>query len=158
MRRDDSPPAPRPAHDRQRHGRRSEPLIGAMFRIEIDGVSEVRAVEVVFPEARIASGRGEPVVQYGPLTLRRGLTASGDWYQWWNEARRPPARNIARTVRVILLDRIQADVNRWTFLEAVPTAYSVSPLNASVSAPLIETLELAVRGFEADFDLSPQSD
>lgn len=142
----------------QRHGSRSEPLTGAMFRVEIDGVSDVRAVEVVFPESRIASSRGTRVVQYGPLMLRRGLTASGDWYQWWDEARRPRARNIARTVRVTLLDRFQSDVNRWTFLETVPTSYSVSPLNASVSAPLIETLELSVRGFDAEFDLSPRAD
>jgi phage tail-like protein len=83
---------------------------------------------------------------------------SSDWYQWWDEARRPRARNIARTVHVILLDRFQADVNGWTFLEAVPTSYSVSPLNALVSTPLIETLELSVRGFDAEFDLSPRTD
>jgi hypothetical protein len=61
-------------------------------------------------------------------------------------------------VRVILLDRFQADVNRWTFVEAVPTSYHVSPLNTLVSAPLLETLELSVRGFEAAFGLSPATD
>lgn len=157
-RRDHSPPAPPTEDNRQRHAGRPQPLTGAMFRVEIDGVSDVHAVEVVFPEARIASGRRKRLVQYGPLTLRRGLTTSSDWYRWWDGARRPRARNIARTVRVILLDRFQSDVNDWTFLEAVPTSYNVSPLNASVSAPLIETLELSVRGFEAAFDLSSRVD
>ena len=131
--------------------------MAAMFRVEIDGVSDVRAVEVVLPEGRIASGRGKRLVQYGPLILRRGLTTSGDWYQWWNAARRPRPRNVTKTVRVILLDRFQSDVNHWTF-RAVPTSYSVSPLNASVSAPLIETLELSVSGYDAAFDLSPRTD
>ena len=140
------------------HESRTEPLTGAAFRVEIDGVSDVRAVEVVFPEARIASGRGKRAVQYGPLTLRRGLTTSNDWYLWWDAARRPRLRNVARTVHVVLLDRFQADVNRWTFQEAVPTSYHVSPLNALISAPLLETLELSVRGFEAAFDLSPRTD
>ena len=140
------------------HESRLEPLTGAAFRVEIDGVSDVRAVEVVFPEARMTSGRGKRLVQYGPLTLRRGLTTSNDWYQWWDAARRPRPRSVARTVRVVLLDRFQSDVNRWTFQEAVPTSYQVSPLNALVSAPLLETLELSVRGFEAAFDLSPTTD
>jgi phage tail-like protein len=133
-----------------------EPLTGTRFRVEIDGVTSGGAVEVVFSGARIVDGRGKRVVQYGPLTLRRGLTRSKDWYEWWDRARgsRPRAGNVSRTVRVILIDRLQADVNRWTFHKASPTAYSLSPLNALASAPIIETLELSVRGFEAVFDLS----
>lgn len=133
-----------------------EPLTGARFRVEIDGVTSVAAVEVVFPEARIVNGRGKRVVQYGPLTLRRGLTRSKDWYEWWDRARASRARtsDVSRTVHVILIDRLQADVNRWTFLKALPTAYGMSPLNALASTPIIETLELSVRGFEAAFDLS----
>ncbi len=133
----------------------SEPLIGSRFRVEIEGMANAAAVEVVFPEARIAAGRGKRLVRYGPLILRRGLTRSNDWYQWWDRARGSPprARAVSRDVRVILIDRFQADVNRWTFLKAVPTAYGLSPLNALASAPLIETLELSVRGFEAGFDI-----
>lgn len=133
-----------------------EPLTGARFRVEIDGAASGGAVEVVFPEARIVNGRGKRVVQYGALTLRRGLTRSKDWYEWWDRARssRAGASGLTRTVRVTLVDRLQADVNRWTFLKALPTAYGVSPLNALASAPIIESLELSVRGFEAAFDLS----
>ena len=72
----------------------------------------------------------------------------------WDSARRPRARtrDVSRTVRVILIDRFQADVSRWTFAAAEPTAYSMSPLNALLSAPLIETLELSVGGFEGAFE------
>ena len=118
----------------------SEPLIGSRFRVEIEGMANAAAVEVVFPEARIAAARGKRLVRYGPLILRRGLTRSNDWYQWWDRARGSPS-----------------DVNRWTFLKAVPTAYGLSPLNALASAPLIETLELSVRGFEAGFDIGRES-
>lgn len=159
LRRDRSPTVPPVARDnRQPHGRQLEPLLGATFRVEIDGVPDAGAVEVLFPEARIAGGRGKSLVQDGPLTLRRGLTDASNWYHWWDDARRPRARTIARTVRIIVLDRFQSDVNRWTFLEAVPTSYHVSPLNALVSAPLFETLELSVRGFEAAFNLSAATD
>ena len=50
-----------------------------------------------------------------------------------------------------LMDRLNDDVNRFTFLDAEPVAYVVSPLNALGSAPLIETLELSVGGFQAAF-------
>jgi phage tail-like protein len=123
--------------------------------VEIDGLADVAATEVVFPEARILNQHGKRVVQYGPLTLRRGLARSKDWYEWWDRARRSRSRagDLTRTVRIILIDRLAADVIRWTFLKTVPTAYSVSPLNALASAPIIETLELSVRGFDAAFDL-----
>lgn len=145
---------PRSARDEngsRREGGRAEPLTGARFRVEIDGLPDVAAVEVMFPECRIVTERGKRIVRYGPLTLRRGLTASQDWYLWWDSTRRPRARarEVSRTVRVVLMDRSQADVNSWTFRMAEPTAYSMSSLNALVSAPLIETLELSVGGFES---------
>jgi phage tail-like protein len=126
-----------------------------MFRVEIDGFAQSAAVEVVFPEGRIGTVRGTRLVRYGPLTLRRGLTSSVDWYDWWDRARRPRRRaaEVSRTVRVVVLDRAHAEVNWWTFSKVVPHAYSVSPLNALVSAPVIETLELSVGGFDAAFAL-----
>ena len=153
---------PQPARDegsRARDGGRAEPLTGARFRVEIDGLRDVAAIEVVFPEGRIATEGGKRVVQYGALTLRRALTASQDWYAWWDSARRPGAssRDVSRAVHVILIDRFNADINRWTFPTAEPTAYSMSPLNALLSAPPVETLELSVGGFEATFDLSSRT-
>jgi phage tail-like protein len=152
----------RPARDGGAGAREEDsrdPLTGARFRVEIDGLPAVAAVEVVLPEGRIVTERGKRLVRYGSLTLRRALTGSQDWYRWWDSARRPRARtrDVSRTVRVILIDRFQADVSRWTFPAAEPTAYSMSPLNALLSAPLIETLELSVGGFEGVFDLSSRT-
>ncbi len=65
-----------------------EPLLNARFRIEIDGLRTATAIEVIFPDARIVGDGETPrAVQYGTLTLRRGMTASGDWYRWWDSAR-----------------------------------------------------------------------
>jgi phage tail-like protein len=135
-------------------GGRAEPLTGANFRLEIDGLRDVAAVEVIFPDGRIVTERGKRLVRYGPLTLRRALTGSTDWYRWWDSARRPRARarDVRRTVRVILIDRFHDDVSEWTFAAAEPIAYGLSPLNALLSAPLIETIELSVGGFDAAFD------
>jgi phage tail-like protein len=134
---------------------RSEPLIGAHFRVEIDTLPDAHAIEVIFPEARLDMERGKRVVRYGSLTLRRGLSTSSDWYDWWDRARRARSKpkEATRTVRVILIDRLRRDVSQWTFLKTAPTAYSLSPLNALAATPLIETLELSVGGFEAALGL-----
>jgi len=118
------------------------------FRIEIEGLPGGGAVEVVFPEARIAKARRAGGVLYGPLIVRRGLTLARDWYEWWDAARRgrrPPRRSL----RVVLQDGAGADAAGWLFQDTLPVAYHLSPLNALGNEPVLETLELSVGGFEA---------
>jgi len=135
-----------------------EPFVNARFRVEIEGLQGTGATEVIFPEARIVEGRTKTrAVQYTNLTLRRGLTSSGEWYHWWERAR-ASAKAGGKTVSVVLMDASRNDVARWTFLDALPAAYSVSPLHALGSEPLIETLELSVGGLHAAFgDAAGQS-
>jgi phage tail-like protein len=134
---------------------RPDPLVNARFRVEIDGLHRTGATGVVFPDARIVRrGKRKPVVEYGRLTLRRGLTTSSDWFDWWDRARRSAAA-IRKTVVVVLMDASGADVARWVFPGAHPSAYSVSPLNALGSEPVIETLEMAVGGMSVEFATRP---
>ena len=128
-----------------------EPFVNARFRIEIEGLQGTGATEVIFPEARIVNGgRKARVVQYGNLTLRRGMTTSSEWYQWWDRARQSAAAS-RKHVSVVLMDCLRADVTRWMFSEALPSGYFVSPLNALGGEPLIETLELSVGGLKVAF-------
>jgi T4-like virus tail tube protein gp19 len=130
--------------ERQDHGSPRQPLLNALFRIEVEGLPGAGAIEVIFPEARIVGLRGKArTVQYGSLTIRRGMTSSSDWYQWWDRARRWPTA-ARKEVSVVVMDSQRADAARWTFAKVLPSAYSVSPLNALGSEPLIETLELSV--------------
>jgi phage tail-like protein len=123
------------------------PFGNMRFRVEIDGVPGGGAVEVIFPEARLATGR-KGGVQYGPLIIRRGLTSSASWYEWWDAARsgkRPPKHS----VRVALLHADSSDASGWLFRNATPVAYHLSPLNALGNEPVVETLELSVQSFVA---------
>jgi phage tail-like protein len=130
---------------------RRDPLVNARFRVEIDGLSGTGATEVIFPEARIVTqGRKRRAVRYGTLTIRRGMTASSEWYDWW-EAARTSATAGRRTVNIVLMDAERADVTRWMFSGARPSGYLVSPLNALGREPLIETLELSVAGLKMAF-------
>lgn len=133
-----------------------EPLLNARFRVEIEGRPAEGVVQVILPEARIVGGGTARTVQYGPLTLRRGLTASSDWYRWWDSSRGARAP-LKKQIAVVLIDRQQADRTRWTFAGATPAAYSVSPLNAAQAEVLIETLELSVAGLTIGFGASSDS-
>ena len=128
---------------------RDEPYPNMRFRVEIDGLGETRAVEVVFPEARLVPAEERRrTVQYGTLVLRRGLTESPAWHDWWSEARVGRAE-VKRAVAVMVLDARGRDVRQWRFEGAEPVAYLLSSLNALGHEPLIETLELSVDGFES---------
>lgn len=126
-----------------------EPLGNMRFRVEIEGARDLGAVEVIFPEARIETGvRGARVVRYGPLLLRRGVTASTEWYDWWDSARQT-RRPSPRDVLVTLMERSGADARSWAFTHCLPVAYHLSPLDALGNSILIEMLEVSVSGFEA---------
>ena len=125
------------------------PFGNMRFRLEIDGLPESGALEVIFPEARLLSrGRKAGAAQYGALIVKRGLTASRDWQGWWDAARRNK-RAPRRRVRVTLLDDGGVPAAAWEFGDAAPVAYQLSPLNALGNEVVTETLELSVGSFEA---------
>jgi phage tail-like protein len=126
-----------------------QPFTNLRFRVAIEGMSSTGAVEVLFPTARIVvPQRKRRAVQLDPLVIRRGLTLSTEWYDWWNQARRS-ARARRRDVQIILIDNSGADALRWVYPDSFPLSYSLSPLNALVGQAVIESLELRVGDFSA---------
>ena len=134
----------------------STPFTNMRFRVEIEGAKGVGAVEVILPVAHRETGaNGKQTTQFGTMTLRRGLTRSSEWYDWWSKAQASP-RGTERAVRVVLIDESGADAIAWLLAGAVPIGYSVSSLNALGHEPVIESLELRVNGFEASFESAPK--
>lgn len=121
------------------------PVTSLRFVVGIEGVPEGRAVEVVFPESRLVTQRSRRVVQHSPLVIRRGLTSSTAWYDWWHATRRP------RSTRRLVTIRLQGSDGRtrhtWLFPDSVPQAYSLSPLNALNDTVVLESLEVKVGDF-----------
>lgn len=127
------------------------PYVNTRFRVEVDGMRSTGATEVILPEARIVGEPGKGcVTQYGNMTIRRGLTDSSEWYDWWDRNR--SAKTLQkRNIAVVLINDHGGDAHQWTFLDVSPMAYILSTLNALGSEIVIETLELTVRGFNARF-------
>jgi phage tail-like protein len=104
-------------------------------------------VEVVLPTAKIVDLPRRPrSVQFEPLVVRRGLTDSTEWFDWWEQARRP--RGTSRLVTVVLMKPSGAEAVRWLFRDCVPVGYALTPLNALLGSIVIESLELRVGDFE----------
>ena len=129
------------------------PFLNSLFRVEIDGLEGTGAVEVNFPEGRITTDGRTRTVQYGSLTLRRGMSQSREWYEWWDRARATTG-GLKRNVAIVLMDPAGRDLTRWTYAGTVPIAYATSQLNALHGQVLIETIELTVAGFAIEFGAS----
>jgi hypothetical protein len=125
----------------------ARPYTSLRFAVSIEGLQRTGAVEVVLPAAKIVElPRRVRSVRFDPLLIRRGLTDSTEWFDWWEQARRP--RRVKRLVSVVLLKPSGAEAVRWLFTECVPIGYSLSPLNALLGSTVIESLELQVADFQ----------
>ena len=127
------------------------PPVGNMrFLVEVDGLPGGGALEVLFPEARIgASGGAGRRAEFGLLTIRRAVTASSAWYDWWDDSRtaRAPA---ARDLIVVAIGSDGAPSHVWRYRHATPVAYALSGFHALGEGVLVESLELTVADFTAE--------
>ena len=84
--------------------------------------------------------------RFGNIVLRKGLTTSGDLYDW--RRRVEAGEDDRRSGSVILLDGGMREKARWNFYEAWPCRYEAPTFDATDTAVSIETLELAVERLE----------
>lgn len=124
-----------------------DPFTSLRFVVGIADTDSARAVEVIFPVARLVETPRKRETQFTPLIVRRGLNMSTAWYDWWDEARRV-TRPPTRLVTVLLLNDEGGEGRRWLFPDSKPLAYSLSPLNALEGSAVIESLELQVGDFQ----------
>jgi phage tail-like protein len=80
------------------------------------------------------------------VTLRRGLTASRDLWEWWQTVRDGALQR--RDVRITLLDDAGNEVLRWVLRDAWIAKIEASDLDAQANEVAIESVELAHEGLE----------
>jgi len=80
-------------------------------------------------------------VEYSPITLRYGLTASRELYDWFMTA--VNGKVVRRNCSILLLDSDSvAEVTRWDLVNAWPSQWRGSILNGLSNEVAIETLTL----------------
>jgi phage tail-like protein len=137
------------------------PYRGFNFTVEIEGIASAQFAEVTVPEAEIAvieyREGGDPSsgtrklpgrVRYGNVVLKRGVSDDLALFEWFRATAVGDFQ--PRSVSIVLLDASRQPVIRWNVSEAWPTKYDVSDLNAKNNEVVIELLELANEGIQAE--------
>lgn len=140
---------------------RHDPYKNFNFRVEIDGVdagqftevsglaAEAEVIEYREGADKVTSSRKLPGrVRYPNVTLRRGLTASRDLWEWWKTVRDGALER--RTVVITLLNDAGEPLLRWRLREAWIATFVAPDLNAEGNDVAIETIELTHEGLELD--------
>ena len=110
---------------------------------------EIEAIEYREGADRVSSARKLPGrVTYPNVVLKRGVAGRTDLFEWWKSGRDGALDR--RTVRITLLDEQRQPVQRWVLRNAWPAKLDYGPLKALGNEVVIETLELAHEGFEAE--------
>lgn len=80
----------------------------------------------------------------GNLTLKRGVTKSGEFFKWYEELLHGTVK--PRNVTVSMYDVKGEQVMKWDFLNAYPVKWTGPQFSADGKNVAIETLELAHEG------------
>lgn len=141
------------------------PPPGFHFRVEVLGLppsdSDVRFTEVSglsfeLTTEEVAEGGENRFLQkyplktkYPDLVLKRGLLAGSEVRKWIERCIQDYDIE-PKDVDVMLLNEEHEPLLTWHVLKAYPTKWTVSDLNASNNAVVIETLQLTYQYFNLD--------
>jgi phage tail-like protein len=84
-------------------------------------------------------------VTYGQLTLRRGMTADADLWEWFDQVVADPAQRAGAVVVLYAADRATERAT-WTLSRCVPIRIKAPALNAREGVVAIEEMQL---GYES---------
>ena len=141
------------------------PPVGFHFKVEVLGLTPVAddlrfvevgglALEVATEEVpeggenRFAQ-RYPGRAKYGDLVLKRGLLKTSEVWNWARQCIEDLDVQ-PRDVNVTLLNPDHEPLMTWHVIGAFPVKWSVSDLNATANAFVVETMTLAYRHFRLD--------
>jgi len=139
---------------------RHDPLRNFRFRLEIGGVQAAGFSEVsIGPTTTDVIDYREGtdpshvrklpgLTKYGNVTLKRGVTASLELFEWHRAIASGQIAANRRNVVIVVLDESGADQARFAVTDAWPSKYDPGDLNAKGNEVFIELLELVNEGVE----------
>jgi phage tail-like protein len=135
----------------------AEPLCQAAF-CECDGLELRRTITTLRDGGDAATVRLIPGSEsFGHVTLRRGMTATFDLWDWWERVRRDPGVRATCDVIVLSPDLAQERV-RFRLHGCLPAKLTGPTLDATANDIAIESLELACEGIEIVRPGAPPAD
>lgn len=141
------------------------PPVGFHFKVEVLGLppndrddrfTEVAGLSVELGSEEVAEGGENRFVQkfptrakYPELVLKRGLLLNSEVVKWIREC--IEEFNIRpKNIDVTLLNEAHEPLMTWHVINAYPTKWAVSDLNAANNAVVIESLQFFYQYFRGD--------
>ena len=135
---------------------RKDPLRNFRFRVEIDGIQQAG-----FSDASGFDATVDPIdyregtdpthvrkltglTKFGNVTLKWGVTDSMLLHNWHRQIVNGDIQR--KNIAIIVVDEAGADKARWEVVEAWPSKYTPTTLNAKGNDVSIETLEICNEG------------
>ncbi len=141
------------------------PPVGFHFKVEVLGLppndfdvrfTEVSGLSVEMVTEEVAEGGENRFVQkyptrakYPELALKRGLLRNSEVWNWTRRCIED-YRIEPKNVDIKLLNEAHEPLMTWHVVGAYPTKWSISDLNASNNAVVIESLQLFYQYFTVD--------
>ncbi|MFT3734741.1 MAG: phage tail protein [Rhodocyclaceae bacterium] len=141
------------------------PPVGFHFKVQVNDLPpndhDVRFTEVgglsrEMATEEIAEGGENRFIQkyplrakYPELVLKRGLLHNSEVWKWMRECIED-YQITPKNIDVMLLNENHDPLMTWHLVNAYPTKWSVSDLNANTNAVVIETLQLYYQYFTVD--------
>lgn len=130
---------------------------GALFRVEIEGVTQaafsaVEGLEAWVDVVTYADGSDLVVrkrpgrVHYGNIVLKRGFLETDELWQWFRQV--TLGRVDRRAGSIILTADDGSEVLRYNFFEGWPCRWKTFALDALASESMVEAIEIAVERIE----------
>jgi phage tail-like protein len=135
---------------------RKDPLRNFRFRLEIEGVqqagfSEVSGFDVTVDPIDYREGTDPTHVRkltgltkYGNITLKWGVTDSLELHNWHRQIVNGDIQR--KNIAIIVVNEAGEDKARFEIVEAWPSKYDPTDLNAKGNEVAIETLEICNEG------------
>lgn len=143
-------------------GQRTEIHAAFRFAVQISGVTEAVFTECTLPTLEVEilqqmeGGLNNAVhqipgrVKMGKITLKRGVTTSGDLLRWYMDIAQGRIQDSQRDISVVMYDSQSQEVLRWNFGKAFPVKWTGPNFVSSDSRVAIETLELAYQSINIE--------
>jgi phage tail-like protein len=128
---------------------------GSFFALEIDSINVgwftgCSGLSLEFDTVSFKEGNGSKIIErkrpgkpkYSEVVLKRGFTADKALYDWFDDVVEAKDATPYKTGSVVLYDRTQKEVARFSLEQCWPSKLSVSDLSAKSDDVMIEELTI----------------
>lgn len=128
---------------------------GSFFSLEIDGLTMAyftgcSGMSLEFDVAKFKEGDGKMIIErkrpgkpkYSEVTLKRGFTADKALHSWFKEVTDAASATPYKTASIVIFDRSQKEIARFSLDTCWPSKLSVSDLKSDSDEVMVEELTI----------------